>query len=333
MSPTRSALARCGALILLALVAAGADAGPLRDLLQERRAQRQEQQSTPDRRGHRGADDDEEDGGRDRPAKIDAGIDVLRDIAYGSDPLQRYDVYRPQRALRDAPVIFMVHGGGWRRGDKRMANVIEGKVNHWVPMGFILVSVDYRMLPGTAPLEQARDVARALASAQQKAAGWGGDPSKFILMGHSAGAHLVSLVSSSPAMASAAGASRWLGTVPLDSAAYDVARIMESRHMRLYDEAFGKNPDDWRAASPYDQLAGAVPPFLSVCSSHRRVSCQQAEDFAEKAKTLGTRVTVQREDKSHMEINDQVGKDPAYTRRIEDFLRTLDPRVAALLGR
>ena len=60
--------------------------------------------------------------------------------------------------------------------------------------GIIFVSVDYRMLPQQDALAQADDVARALAFAQSRARSWGGDPGKFILMGHSAGAHLVALL-------------------------------------------------------------------------------------------------------------------------------------------
>src|SRR4051812_32255790 len=70
------------------------------------------------RRNARGmADDTEDSDGPLEPAALPAGVDVIRNIAYGPDPAQRLDVYRPARA-ENAPVIFMVHGGGWMRGDK-----------------------------------------------------------------------------------------------------------------------------------------------------------------------------------------------------------------------
>ena len=109
----------------------------------------------------------------------------------------------------------------------------------------MLISVSYRMLP-TDPVEQARDVARALAAAQSRASEWGADREKFILMGHSAGAHLAMLVATARAIAGAAGP--WLGTVSLDSGALDVVSIMERRHLRLYDNAFGSRHEDARAA-------------------------------------------------------------------------------------
>ena len=88
-------------------------------------------------------------------------VRLVRDVAYGADPKQRFDVYVP-RGARNAPVILMVHGGGWRIGDKRSRGVVGNKVRRWSREGIVVISVNYRLLPGTDPVEQARDVARAL---------------------------------------------------------------------------------------------------------------------------------------------------------------------------
>ena len=92
------------------------------------------------------------------------GTRVERDIAYGADPAQRYDVYLPAHAKPNAPILFMVHGGGWRRGDKAYANVVEHKAAHWLSKGYVFVSANNRLLPQADPLQQARDVAAAVAS-------------------------------------------------------------------------------------------------------------------------------------------------------------------------
>ena len=258
------------------------------------------------------------------------GVKVLRDVAYGDDSNQRMDVYLPRQAA-NAPVIFMVHGGGWRRGDKAMKSVVQNKVNRWVTRGFIFVSTNYRMLPNADPLVQAQDVATALAAAQSKAASWGGDPAKFILIGHSAGAHLVALLSASPAMAYQAGARPWLGTVALDSAALDVVQIMETRHMRLYDPAFGTDPAFWRKASPFHILSAGAPSLLAVCSSRRNDSCVQAQGFVDKATSLNARMRVLKENLTHKEINEQLGVQGAYTDAVEAFMTALDGSVGRLL--
>ena len=255
-------------------------------------------------------------------APASAGMRIVRDIAYGADARQRYDVYAPQDA-RGAPVIFMLHGGAWAFGDKGAATVVENKVARWVPRGFVFVSANYRMLPDAAPLEQARDAARALAAAQAQAASWGGDGARFILMGHSAGAHLVSLIAAAPRIARDLGARPWLGTVELDSAALDVERIMRKRHLRLYDRAFGRDPAAWAAVSPLARLSQRGAPFLAVCSTRRADSCPAAKAFVARARALGTRASVLEEDLSHREINAQLGEDGAYTRAVEAFLEGL----------
>jgi acetyl esterase/lipase len=293
-------------------------AGPLRDWFAHRHTEQQQADvlDEDDASGH---------------VTIPAGVRVLRDIPYGPDALQRMDIYLPPKA-NGAPVLFMVHGGGWRRGDKGAKAVVENKMTRWVAKGFIFVSANYRLLPGTAPLEQAQDVASALATAQRKATGWGGDPSKFMLMGHSAGAHLVALLSASPTMAFDLGARAWLGTVALDSAAFDVVRIMDNRHLRLYDQAFDDDRTYWKKVSPLHVLTARATPLLAVCSTRRADSCQQAHGFATAATSLGVRVTVLEQDLSHRDINQRLGVEGGYSDAVELFLGTLDESVRRRLA-
>jgi acetyl esterase/lipase len=258
--------------------------------------------------------------------ELPPGVRLVRDVAYGKSEQQRMDVYLPRHAA-GAPVIVMVHGGGWRRGDKGAQGVVQNKMSRWTSQGFIFISINYRLLPEAAPIEQAHDVARALAAAQGKAEEWGGDPEKFILMGHSAGAHLSTLLAASPELARQAGVRPWLGTVALDSAAFNVVQIMETRHPGLYDQAFGDDPAYWRRASPYYRVTAAMRPLLAVCSTRRDESCQQAHQFDDKAATLKVRVKVLEEDLSHGEINKELGIESSYTDAVESFMGSLDAAV------
>jgi arylformamidase len=258
---------------------------------------------------------------------------VLRDIAYGSDPKQRMDVYLPTGGSVPgaAPVIFMVHGGAWRTGDKRMTKVVDNKAARWLPRGFVFISVNNRLLPQADPLDQAHDIAQALALAQNRAERWGANPDHFVLMGHSAGAHLVALLAASPTLAAQHGAKPWLGTIALDSAALDVPSIMQRRHYRLYDPAFGTNPAYWAATSPLQQLHSGVEPLLAVCSSRRDDSCSQAQAFARQAARLGVRAEVLQQDLSHGDINDQLGLPGEYTAAVERFMSSLSTELAQRL--
>jgi acetyl esterase/lipase len=250
------------------------------------------------------------------------GVAVTRGVAYGPSPAQRMDVYRPA-AARGAPVLLLVHGGAWMAGDKSNTNVVATKVAHWVPRGAVVVSANYRLLPEADPLAQADDVARALAAAQAKAAGWGGDAARFVLIGHSAGAHLVALLAADPAIARRRGARPWLGTVALDSAAFDVGRIMRQPHLPLYDRAFGGDPQYWHKASPLHRLTAVPAPMLLVCSTNRAVACAQAEGFASAVTARGGRATVLPVAMTHAAINRDLGLPGSYTAAVESFLRSV----------
>ena len=304
--------------MLISFTAQAASAGPVRDRLVERKAAQQ------------GADL-ENLGSSDSAVPLPKGVKLLRDISYGSGNKQRFDVYLPAHA-KDAPVIFMVHGGAWRIGDKGAGAVVENKVARWAPRGFIFVSANYRLLPEADPLQQAEDVAQALAFAQARARAWGGDPAKFILMGHSSGAHLLALLAAAPARTYGAGVKPWLGTVLLDSAAYDVEQIMGRDHLRIYDDAFGDQPAYWRSASPSLVISSSIAPVLAVCSSRREDSCTQARAFVAKAVSLRARAEVLEQDLSHREINEDLGTSNAYTKAVEAFMGSLDASVARMLA-
>jgi arylformamidase len=270
---------------------------------------------------------DELDSGVDEAAEsgtfeLPAGARVERDVAYGSDPLQRMDVYHPANA-DGAPSIFMVHGGGWSRGNKAQWRVVKNKVNHWVGKGYLFVSTNYRMAPAADPLTQADDVAKALAFVQTHLRSWGADPARVVVMGHSSGAHLAALLTADPLISAREGAAPWLATVSLDSAAMNVAQLMNRRHLAFYDRVFKSDPAYWRQSSPTLRLAGKpVAPMLAVCSSRRLDSCPQSRAFSLRAAQFGGRVDVMPVNLTHPEINAHLGTKGAYTDGVDAFLRS-----------
>jgi len=130
--------------------------GPLRDRIEERLE------------SWRAAAQAEDTGELDLGEQSATGTRLLsnarleRDLSYGNDPQQRLDVHLPAQA-KAAPIIFMVHGGAWMIGDKAASGFVSNKVAHWLPKGYILVSSNYRISRRPNLLEQADDIARALA--------------------------------------------------------------------------------------------------------------------------------------------------------------------------
>ena len=305
-------------LLALCLIATAATPAPTQQRLRERLAQRMEPQRAA--------------AGRADRATTPAGARVERDIAYGPHPRQRYDVYLPTHPRPDAPVLLMVHGGGWRTEDKALARVVDHKAAWWLDQGFIFVSVNYRLVPDADPLTQARDVAAAVAAVQRRATAWGGDPGRLLLMGHSAGAHLVALLGSNPALLRHAGARRPLGVVSLDSGALDVPTLMaQPRLPQLYRDAFGSDPAFWASASPQQQLRRGALPMLLVCSSTRRfptAPCAEARSFAAHAAALQVPMQVLPEALTHSEINDNLGLPSAYTTKVQAWIERVLMQVS-----
>lgn len=120
------------------------------------------------------------------------GVTVQRDIAYGSDPLQKLDVYRPAGSVGGKrPVLLFVHGGGFTRGDKHGAFQPDNMTLWAAKQGMVGVNIDYRLAPANPWPAAAKDLASAIAWTRANAARFGGDPDRIILFGHSAGANHV----------------------------------------------------------------------------------------------------------------------------------------------
>lgn len=243
------------------------------------------------------------------------------DVAYGPAKGQSLSVHAP-RNPHDAPILVMVHGGAWMIGDKDSPGVIESKVSYWGAQGVIVVSVDYRLWPTATPLQQAGDVVAALAFVQGHAREWHGDPARIVLMGHSAGAHLVTLLAASPDIVRSAGVAPWLATVSLDSAAVDLPELMRGPHMPFYDRVFGTDPTGWAAASPLDLLRQApAAPILMVCSLSRKLSCPANKRFSDRVIALGGRSATLPVALDHAQINRTLGVPGPYTDHVDAWLK------------
>lgn len=262
-----------------------------------------------------------------QPVAVPAGARAVLDVAYGPQPAQRLDAYLPAEATsRAVPVIFYVHGGGWTYGDKTNAGM-QDKLGYWLPRGYAVVSVNYRMVPEAMALAQAGDVARALAAVQGHARSWGLDTGRIVLMGHSAGAHLIALLGADPSLLAAAGAPRPRAVVSLDSGALDVATLMQQpRVPPMYRNAFGSDPAGWAAASPSARLQRGAVPMLLVCSSIRSFPippCPEAQRFAARAAGLGVPMQVLPEALSHAQINQDLGVASDYTSAVSAYIDRL----------
>lgn len=128
---------------------------------------------------------------------------LLQDVAYADDsPAQKLDVYLPE-GPEAAPVIVVVHGGGFRFGDENMA--IIQPLFKAVERGYAVVSVDYRKST-EAPFPAAlADVKAAVRWVRENAALYGFDPERIAIWGESAGAYLALMTALTPEVAELCG--------------------------------------------------------------------------------------------------------------------------------
>jgi acetyl esterase/lipase len=120
---------------------------------------------------------------------------TLSDVPYGPHPKQRIHFWKSPEASAEkpAPLLFFIHGGGWRGGDRLSG--LATMLPKMLKAGVSVASVEYRFIneatdegiepPVKAPLT---DAARALQTVRSKAAEWQIDPLRIAASGGSAGA-------------------------------------------------------------------------------------------------------------------------------------------------
>lgn len=118
--------------------------------------------------------------------KDQASRRVAAGISYGSDARQKFDLYAPKRAAGPLPIMIFVYGGGWNSGD-RTEFAFAGRA--FAALGFLTLVPDHRIVPEVHYPAFVEDVATVANWALAHGGEYGGDPGRFALSGHSAGAY------------------------------------------------------------------------------------------------------------------------------------------------
>jgi acetyl esterase/lipase len=215
------------------------------------------------------------------------------DVAYGADPLQHLDLYQA-RGSGPAPMLLFVHGGGWSMGDKAELSWLGAKL---AEQGVLVAVANYRLSPAVQHPAHAQDVARAVAWLYRNGASYGGDPQRLYVGGHSAGAHLASLVALDDTFLAAEGLSTSVvrSVVGVSGAGYDLdARYAASPLAQLFYAAFGKDPSRWALAAPLHYVDRGAPPFLLIHGlNDTQAPAVGAQSFAQALKRDGGQVRLE----------------------------------------
>ncbi|VXC76956.1 esterase/lipase/thioesterase family protein [Massilia sp. 9I] len=109
------------------------------------------------------------------------------------------DIYQPATGVDKAPVIVFFFGGNWVSGSRGDYAFVGQAL---AARGFVVVIPDYRLYPQVRYPDFLDDAAQAVAWTRREIAGYGGDPSRMFVMGHSAGAYNAAMLALDD---------RWLG--------------------------------------------------------------------------------------------------------------------------
>ncbi len=267
-----------------------------------------------------------------------------QDVSYSQmgHESQTLDIYLPENSGEPAPVMIYVHGGAWAIGDKARVHLKDDVFNQ---AGYIFISINYRLYPDATWDEMAADVALSIAWVHEHISAYGGDPERVFLMGHSAGAHLVSLVATDEQYLQNArlDLDALSGVVSLDTRAYNIPALAEDEETlpRAYAPVFGDDPQGWEAASPLFHVEAGknIPPIAIAWSKGMAGDSDNAagrEAFAREfsdalnAADVPT-LLVDGSAKTHAEINRQFGEsDDVDTTTVMDWLAELNGQPSAL---
>jgi acetyl esterase/lipase len=131
------------------------------------------------------------DSGTTGTATNPAIAETFLNTSYGTDALQKMDIYLPaNRSTAATKVMVMIHGGGWSSGDKADFTPFVDTLKRRLP-GYAIFNINYRLSSGTANLfpTQENDVKAAMQFIFNKSADYF-ISDKYVLIGASAGAHL-----------------------------------------------------------------------------------------------------------------------------------------------
>lgn len=259
-------------------------------------------------------------------AAIAAAPRVERDVAYaGTDNArQTLDLYAPAEG-KGHPIVFWIHGGGWQHGDKAE---VDAKPQAFVDRGFVLVSINYRLVPDVTIDVMAADVAKAFRWVHDNAAKIGGNPEAIIVTGHSAGAQLAALVSIDERYLKAEGLSlaNIKGCVPVDGDTYDVPMqiaTVEQRRADIYRRKFG-DEESQKNLSPVTHVGKGkhIPPVLILHVADHPETKAQSERLVKALNEAGVPAKAFAcESTEHVKLNADLGKpDDKPTKVMFEFI-------------
>lgn len=191
-----------------------------------------------------------------------AKVPMAADVAYGDHATEKMDLFFPRGKRNRLPVHMFIHGGYWRMFSKRDYSYVAETVTD---AGAIAIIVDYALMPAVRMAGIVDQVRRARRWVRDNIADHGGNPDLLTVSGHSAGAHLATMLFNGDNRPSGIKAALLLGGL------YDLKPLQNS----FLAAEIAITDDEARSFSPINHSfdpsvaveisvgAGETPPFHS----------------------------------------------------------------------
>lgn len=182
------------------------------------------------------------------------GYRIERDLAYGTDPRQRLDLYVPDTLTNPAPVLLFFYGGSWEGGSKSYYKALG---QAFASKGIIVAIADYRVYPQVRYPAFVEDGARAFAFLHAQVKTHDGDPARIFVSGHSAGAYIAMMLAADPRYLRSAGAdpAGIRGVIGI-AGPYDFLPLQDENLIAIFGGA--NRPE----TQPITYIDGKRPPML-----------------------------------------------------------------------
>ncbi len=221
-------------------------------------------------------------------------------VRYGDDPEQVLDVWRRKDLSGPAPVMIFVPGGAWVHGGR----ILQGYalMSHLAEMGWVCLSVEYRVAPGHPWPRHIRDVKAAIAWARANVDRFGGDRGFVTIAGASAGGHLAALAGLTPGnpvfeTELAPGSDTSVDAVVGIYGRYDWedrstperVGFMDFLERVIVKQRVEVAPELYHDSSPIALVHADAPPFFVIHGSGDNIiPVQQARDFVAALRSVST---------------------------------------------
>ena len=210
-------------------------------------------------------------------------------VDFGNDKEQYFLYYEPAKPVSDKIVVW-IHGGGWNAGNPNQFDYVG---QFMAKAGYRFVSIGYRLSTKYKYPAQIEDVCKGFNTAMKFLQDKGIDTSKVVVSGPSAGAHLSSILCYSNMVQALynVDVSNVIGYVGFGgpySFRKDSTRTMKALVSMLFPKGY-----DRLGGEPWSLMSESRIPMLLIHSRHDGIvvfGC--AEDFAEKAKTVGNKCEI-----------------------------------------